>query len=282
MKPNTQDQLARTDWSPVKRAVFLPLTLVLGLGLVGVVASATAKKSVVPKELPPDKILYVGDSLSVGKFGELLTDYFVRTYSRSNVAFYASCGSSPENWLSGEPVYETKCGYREFVPGKPLVFGDPMRHRTPKIEPLLREFKPTIVFVQQGTNWMDRPLDDDKIRSILDRFFSAVHRDAKCKIYWIAPPDSSRFRKVQGRIYTLIQQKHRRGDYVIDSRRYTPKYIVGKTGGDGIHYRSEAAAQWADRIIGVFNDILPKPGRKTADLGRITEILDSQPDLSAD
>jgi hypothetical protein len=157
-----------------------------------------------------------------------------------------------------------------------------MRHRTPKIESLLREFKPTIVFVQQGTNWMDRPLGDDRIRSILERFISTVHRNAQCKIIWIAPPDSSRFRKVQGRIYTLIQQTHRRNDYVIDSRRLTRSYVVGKTGGDGIHYRSEAAAQWADRIITVFDQILPKPGRKTADLGKITEILDGQPDLSVD
>jgi hypothetical protein len=282
MKQNIQDQRVPTDWSPVKRAVFLPLTLVVGLGLVAVVAAATAKKSAATKPAPPDKILYVGDSLSVGTFGELLTDYFVRTYSRSNVAFYASCGSSPENWLSDEPVYETKCGYRESVPGKPLIFGDPMRHRTPKIEGLLRQFQPTIVFVQQGTNWMDRPLSDDKIANILDRFVSVIHRNAQCKIVWIAPPDSSRFRRVQGRIYTLIQQRHRRGDIVIDSRRLTRTYVVGKTGGDGIHYRSEAAAQWAGKIIGIFDEILPKPGRRTADLGRVIELLDNQDDLTAD
>jgi len=262
----------------------MPAAAMLGLALVFllIAASVRSSPSSALERRGSERVLYVGDSLSVGTFGELLSNYFVRNYSRVNVAFYASCGSSPENWLIGEPVFETKCGYRELVPSKPLVFGDPMHHRTPKIETLLREHKPTIVFVQQGTNWMDRSLSDEKIGAILDRFFWAIHNNAKCRIVWIAPPDSSRFRKVQGRIYTLIQQRHRRGDIVIDSRRLTRSYVVGKTGGDGIHYRSEAAAQWANRIIGIFDEILPKPGRKVANIDRIMDAFDGQSDLNPD
>jgi hypothetical protein len=32
------------------------------------------------------------------------------------VAFFASCGSSPENWLQNERVFHTRCGYREKTP----------------------------------------------------------------------------------------------------------------------------------------------------------------------
>ena len=238
----------RTDWSPLKWAMFLPFTLIIAIGLVVMVAHGAGKKAP-PKPPPPEKILFVGDSLSVGKFGEVMGDYLIRKYGRENVALYASCGSSPENWLRDEPVYRTKCGYREMVPHRPLVMGDPMRHDTPKLEKLLEDFNPSIIFVQQGTNWMDRPLTDEKILSILDRFMGAVLKGGKRRILWIGPPDSSRFHNVQGRIYQLIKKAKRPGVSVVDSRRQDRRYVIGKTGGDGIHYNSESSTLWADWVI---------------------------------
>lgn len=282
MKLNIQALLSRIDWQHLRRASLVPCAILFGAVLiVATVFGADVRRAIAVKRPITEKVLYVGDSLSVDTFGEMVSDYLVRTYSRANVAFYASCGSSPESWLSDEPVFETKCGYRQLVPSQQLIFGDRMRHSTPKIERLVREMKPTIVIVQQGTNWMDRPLDDAKISSILDRFIGAIHRNTNCRIYWISPPDSARFRKVQGRIATLIKQHQRRSDPVIDSRRYT-RYIAGKTGGDGIHYRSEAATEWAHKVIPVLDSILPKPGQRVADIERAIQVLESQPDFVAD
>ena len=138
MKLNIRDRSARTDWSPWQRAVFPPLVLALAISFVVMVARCNAAKTKGPPEHPPtDRVLFVGDSLSVGKFGEILGDYLVRKYLRENVELYASCGSSPENWLRNEPVYRTKCGYREMLPHRALVVGDPMHHDTPKLEKLL-------------------------------------------------------------------------------------------------------------------------------------------------
>ena len=53
---------------------------------------------------------------------------------------------------------------------------------TPKIETLIERYKPTIVIVQLGTNWMDQTLSDDHIRHVLARFVSAVHGDSTRKI----------------------------------------------------------------------------------------------------
>ncbi len=174
-------------------------------------------------------------------------------YGRGNVAFFASCGSSPENWLRGEPVFHTKCGYRERTPTTD-VYKDfrngkaPPPTGTPKLESLLARYKPTIVIVQQGTNWMDRSLSDDQIRSFINRFVGTAHRGARRRIIWIGPPDSSRFSKVQGRIYRLIWQEIPRGDLVINSRRLT-QYVPGKTGGDGVHYSKESGEAWARKVI---------------------------------
>ena len=169
-------------------------------------------------------------------------------------------GSSPESWLQDEKVFYTRCGYREKTPTTD-VYSDyhkgkkPPPTATPKIETLIARYKPTIVIVQLGTNWMDQTLSDDYIRHVLARFVSAVHSNGPRRMIWIGPPDSSRFSKVQSRIYRLIQQSVPRGDPVIDSRRFT-RYVMGKTGGDGIHYNSESGAAWAKPVNATLDQIL--------------------------
>lgn len=227
-----------------------------------VLAANVKKPQPAPTPPPLPRVLMIGDSLSVGSFGEILQYHLEQRYGRENVAAFASCGSSPENWLGEEPVFFTKCGYRERTPdsniyrdrenGKP-----PPPTRTPKIETLIARYRPTIVIVQQGTNWMDRPLSDDQIRSILDRFIAAAHRGARRKLVWITPPDSSKFSRVQARIYRLIMQEKRSGDFAINSRRLT-EYVPGKTGGDGIHYNRESGAAWARKVIDQYDEILPR------------------------
>ena len=211
---------------------------------------------------PPPKVLVIGDSLSVSGFGDALREHLEQEFGRQNVAFFASCGSSPESWLQDQPVFHTRCGYREKTPTS-NIYRDyhngkkPPPVATPKIETLIERYKPTIVIVQLGTNWMDQTLSDNYIRSVLARFVSAVHADGTRRMIWIGPPDSSRFSKVQNRIYQLIQQSVPRGDPVIDSRRFT-RYVLGKTGGDGIHYNRESGEAWAKPVNASLDQILAR------------------------
>ena len=209
---------------------------------------------------PPPKVLMIGDSLSVDGFGDVVREHLEREFGRQNVAFFASCGSSPESWLENEPVFHTRCGYREKTPTSD-IYRDyhngkrPSPVATPKLETLIERYKPTIVIVQLGTNWMDQTLSDDYIRHVLARFISAVHDGGTRRMIWIGPPDSSRFSKVQNRIYRLIQQSVPRGDPVIDSRRFT-RYVMGKTGGDGIHYNRDSGEAWAKPVNATLDQIL--------------------------
>ena len=246
------------------RSISLSLAIIVVIG--SFVLAATVKKNAPPE--PPPVVLMIGDSLSVGSFGEVLQNHLEQRYGRASVAAFASCGSSPENWLRDEPVFSTKCGYRERTPSTDIyrdrVKGKPPPPtRTPKIETLIEKYRPTVVIVQQGTNWMDRPLSDAQIRSITERFVRAIHRGGGRKLIWIGPPDSWRFSRAQGRIYRLIEQSVGRGDPVIDSRRLT-HYELGKTGGDGIHYNRESGEAWARRVIVQCDEVLPKPVRKIA------------------
>jgi hypothetical protein len=259
MKRDTQSPRDKKNWSPMIRTVSFSLCLLLVIGSI-----VWGKKFQKPQKPgpppPPPKVLMIGDSLSVGGFGDSVREHLEKEFGRQNVAFFASCGSSPESWLQDDKVFYTRCGYREKTPTTD-VYSDyhkgkkPPPTATPKIETLIERYKPTIVIVQLGTNWMDQTLPDDYIRHVLARFVSAVHDDSTRRMIWIGPPDSSRFSKVQNRIYQLIQQSVPRGDPVIDSRRFT-RYVMGKTGGDGIHYNTESGEAWAKPVNATLDQIL--------------------------
>lgn len=241
----------KRDWSKLLQPLLLPLAFIVGVGSFILVADAKPKKSSKPPpDAPPPSILMIGDSLSVGKFGEVVQMHLALKH---RVAAYASCGSSPEHWLAGEPDFVTKCGYRQRTSDSD-IFTDwvnghaPRATRTPKLADLVRKHKPTILVVQLGTNWMDRNLSDEQMAEYLSRLVDEARRGTVEKIVWIAPPDSSRLRKTQGRVHQIIRRAAARKKFdVIDSRNVT-HYVMGKTGGDGIHYNSESSEAWARSI----------------------------------
>ncbi len=251
MKGDIPIMRVKKDWSRMLQPVLLPLAFVVGIGSFILVADGKTKKTTKPPpDAPPPSILMIGDSLSVGKFGEVVQTHLALNH---RVSAYASCGSSPEHWLAGEPDFVTKCGYRQ-VTSDSSVFNDwvngraPRPTRTPKLADLIRKHKPTILIVQLGTNWMDRNLSDDQMGNYLSRLVDEARHGSVEKIVWIAPPDSSRLRKTQGRVHQIIRRVAARKNFeVIDSRNVT-HYVMGKTGGDGIHYNSEASTAWAHAI----------------------------------
>jgi len=214
-------------------------------------------------------VLMIGDSLTVGGFGEAVEGYLLHRFGSKNVAIFASCGSSPEHWVRSGPNYITKCGYREQTPRSSIVYDfergrRPKRFLTPKLEDLVAKFRPRTVIVQLGTNWMDgmhsNPArDESTYGEILDRFVAAIHSEPNTvrKIIWITPPDSSRYSKaVQRRVTNLIKTASRRHSFeIIDSSRLT-HYVRGQSGGDGVHYNKTAAQEWANRVTRELDSLL--------------------------
>jgi hypothetical protein len=205
----------------------------------------------------PSRVLMVGDSLSVGAFGEALQVYLLQRFGSNNIALYASCGSSPEHWLRSGPKFIARCGYREQTPQATVLYDfqngrRPQSILTPKLEDIVEAFRPTTVIVQLGTNWMDGFAANSRNEStdgqIIDRFVTAIHTSADSiqQIIWVTPPDSSRYsRETQRNIKDLITDAARRNSFeIIDSSRLT-HYVPGKSGDDGVHYNIEAANDWA-------------------------------------
>jgi|GEM_PF-2018577 len=207
-----------------------------------------------------DRVLMIGDSLSVGGFGESMQEYLLRRFGASNVALFAVCGSSPEHWLRAGPDYATKCGYREHTPlsAKVLDFDHgrpPPAVPTPKLEDLLAKYRPTILIVQLGTNWMDALVihaerEQEDARIMDDFMLVAQHALSSVRrVIWITPPDSSHYPyQVQRTVLALIKNaSFRYGFKTIDSSTMT-HYVPGKSGNDGVHYASEPAREWASLV----------------------------------
>ena len=204
------------------------------------------------------RILVIGDSLTVGGFGETLQDLLVSRYGTENVFVYGSCGSAPQHWLTIEPPHVTKCGFRQRTPQRTLVLDykdgrRPPPVETPKIDKLLWLHKPQVVIVQLGTNWFDDLLgrnSDEEIKKMakaLDHLAASLRGK---QVIWILPPDTTKFSKaVQNVVRQLIARaaKTWRFDY-IDSIPLT-HYVNGRTGSDGVHYSTEAGADWARGVM---------------------------------
>ncbi len=205
-----------------------------------------------------DRILMIGDSMTVGGFGEQLQDSLVARYGTQNVFVYGSCGSSPQHWLTAEPQHVTKCGYRERTPQRTVVLDyrggqRPPPVATPKIDRLLWMHKPQTVIVQLGTNWFDdltpRSSDEEikKMAQSLDRLGASLRGK---QVIWVLPPDCAKFPKnVQATVRALILRAAKIWHFeVIESLPLT-HYVNGRTGSDGVHYNSDEAKEWGRGVM---------------------------------
>ncbi len=204
------------------------------------------------------RVLMIGDSMSVGGFGEAMAESLVAKFGRANVAMYASCGSSPEHWLRGESDYQTHCGYREVTP-RTTLHNEHGSFLTPKVEDLIAILHPRTVIIQQGTNWMDNWGDGGThCGEILYKFIAAIRAEPGTvrQIIWISPPDSSHYsRGVQQAVLDFILAGGGRYGYtVVNSTKYT--HYTARSGGDGVHYSSEEGHAWAAGVLRELGPVL--------------------------
>lgn len=206
------------------------------------------------------KVLMLGDSLSVGPFGQEMQHFLIERFGESRVYLLASCGSSPEHWLGSEPEFVSKCGYRVKTPRQYLL-GEYEKGRkpepfpTPKIEHVLAKTHPDLILVQLGTNWFDlleqgaTPELVEHLDGIVDRFVSSLLAPyPRPQLVWITPPDSARFRRVQGVVTEILKRASRRLRFTCINSSDLIEYIPGKSGGDGVHYAYAAAEKWANGV----------------------------------
>lgn len=204
----------------------------LVLCLLMMVSSAWAKSPVV---------LFVGDSHSVGPFGQTL-DKLLRTIPDSTVASYASCGSIAKWWYNQT---STPCGYFFHPENSPIEQGT--KGPTPLFSPILERVKPDLTIVELGANYANLPSDEFAVKDM--RRLAKEIRDSGSECFWVTKPDA-RDRSSIPRILRLTAEAV--ADYctIFDSTKVT-KYPA--TGGDGVHYwtalGTPIAKQWATLVF---------------------------------
>jgi hypothetical protein len=180
-------------------------------------------------------ILFVGDSHTVGTFGQSLT----RLLEHNNYTVHtaASCGAS-FRWLS-----ETQCGLWLHTTGQPDIIID--KGTPPSISDLVNYVKPTTTVVALGTNFVGY---HDNVSISGTMAIIRLIKEGGSQCVWIGPPDSKHYSHEQlNTVYRVLELATKDQCKLIDSRHYT-KY----SGTDGIHYTGtkgiKIAEQWATDV----------------------------------
>lgn len=220
-------------------------------------------------------VVYIGDSHSVGTFGEEM-DAWIRNRAATDFLFFASGGTAPFQWLHGTaPV---RCWLKdndqnETAPGKGVCLAKDERptENTPKFESLLKDSYPNkIAIIAHGTNFGTRGNSkqtpeqqfNEQVGSSMDLIKKASAHGYQC--FWIGPPQ---MRKFEGNAletkYMIIQTAIKKAEEkygakcnLIDSRPLTQYPQSAKL--DGIHYTFPGSAtsesikiakEWAQKVI---------------------------------
>jgi len=189
-------------------------------------------------------VLFVGDSHSVGPFGWNF-DQNLRD-ARHEVATYASCGSIPRWWSTGQ---KTTCGYfSRDLKGTKIQLNQAI---TPLISSLLSNIKPDVVVMEFGGNYLNTPSDDFVVKDI--KTFVAKIKASGAACFWITNPDTRNNRHAIPRILGLIKKAVGEDCPIFESHLVT-KYP--ETGGDGVHYwntlGTPVAKSWAKKAFEAF------------------------------
>ena len=199
-----------------------------------------------------EKILYLGDSLSMGSFGRTM-DSQMRA-AGNEVYTYVTGGATPYYWLGIYDVQKTTIGQWEKTPETEI------RKKTatvPKIEDLLQKHWPDIVVVQTGVNLYaqlrsKQRSKKENIREVtmLVRNMGETIKAAGAKCFWITPPDShvARYpRELQDEMFQIMKLAASRYGPVFNSQEVTT-YTDPYPRTDGIHYGSKEANAWGNLV----------------------------------
>jgi hypothetical protein len=190
----------------------------------------------------PKTILYIGDSHSVGTFGNELDLLLRQKFGDAHVESYGSCGSSPSWWMSGKA---TSCGYKERHPHNKSK--QTQKHSTPKLPKLLIDDKPDHLVIAMGGNLL-KSSEEAAVREIKN-FLTQIRALGVSSCTWIGPPQG--WKRPSNTLDLLRAYEAEITPFCTFINSYEFEYLrIPKGKGDGIHYDSFSggpalAKRWA-------------------------------------
>lgn len=233
---------------------------------------------------PKAKILYLGDSLSIGAFGQTF-DAALRS-GGFRVHTVVAGGASPYYWLKNYRPLPCTIGFWEKSESSERRVG--YVRAVPKLEDLISQVKPNVVVVQTGINLYAtlrskrRPKEENvaEVRSLIDQMCFAI-AEGKAVSYWVLPPHSheERYSKaLQEELAALMRDVvESYGGVVFESREVT-EFTDPYPATDGIHYGPAEARGWAEKVSAHFHEfmeIAQAPERRAAPVQAVS--LEARP-----
>lgn len=192
-------------------------------------------------------LLFIGDSHSVGPFGQKL-DAELRTLGVP-VTTATSCGTIAGNWY--RPGATTSCGFLERDADGSTRRGT--QGAVPQFPTLLAQVKPTHVIVALATNYANFPDENFIVNDMRRMAQDIVNSGAQC--FWVGMPTSRKLADKHAKIDRLTRAA------VSDLCTYFDSFPVTSyptTGGDGIHFYfpggTTVAQNWAMKVFEAFTN----------------------------
>lgn len=205
------------------------------------------------------RILYLGDSLSIGAFGQTF-DSALRS-SGFQVHTVVAGGASPYYWLKQYQALPCTIGFWEKSETTERRVG--YVRAVPKLQDLISEVRPKVVVVQTGINLYAtlrskrRPAEENirEVQGLIDQMCYAIAEGGAIS-YWVLPPHSheERYPKdLQDQLAGLMREVVEKYEgTVFDSQKVT-HFADPYPATDGIHYGPAEARGWAEKVSQHFN-----------------------------
>lgn len=234
----------------------------VSLFLVAMVASGFFASDFSARAARAPRILYLGDSLSIGAFGQTL-DQSMRS-SGFEVHTVVAGGASPYYWLKSYQSLPCTIGFWEKSPLSERRVG--YVRAVPKLEDLLELHEPNVVVVQTGSNLYatlrskrrTKEGNVSEVTSLIQQMCYSIAKSGAVS-YWVLPPHSHEQRypkSLQEELSSIMRDVVNEYEgRVFESQKVT-RFDDPYPATDGIHYGPEDARGWAQKVSLHFNDFM--------------------------
>ena len=220
-----------------------------------------------------DRVIYIGDSHTVGTFGQRLEKNLETVLGKVPVKRYGVVGSAAQHWNQKDNSTIRKLSIGYYCDGDGLVNGKAQKD-FPTPSQLFQGAEPTVV-IALGTNDLYSKCNvSDKTEQMAAVKELLAQLRAKSKCLWVGPTEQPATGVIakkcgQPRIKTFIdnlKETVRARCTYIDSREIKSKgKAILPNRSDNLHYSGELANHWADSVAVKIQESLPGHTVKDSD-----------------
>ncbi len=236
--------------------------VILGSVAVALVSAVIPRSPAAEPGAGSARILYLGDSLSIGAFGQTF-DAALRS-SGFRVHTVVAGGASPYYWLKQYQPLPCTIGFWEKSEASERRVG--YVRAVPKLQDLIAETQPKVVVVQTGINLYAtlrskrRPAEENvrEVQGLIDQMCYAIAESGAIS-YWVLPPHSHEERypkELQDELAQLMRDVVEKYEGTVFESQKVTHFADPYPATDGIHYGPAEARGWAEKVSQHFNEFM--------------------------